>query len=92
MLVAILKLTSDIFAMELDRFINLGYGWICKQCGPNQETRAKDDVARARFFSEGEAEQKEPALSSTGLARWRDASRQVLYCPVCGVEELVDKA
>jgi hypothetical protein len=78
--------------MELEHFINPGYGWVCKHCIEEVETRVGPDKGRARFFSEGEAEDKEVNLSTRGLARWRDASRQVLYCPTCGVEEPVNKA
>jgi hypothetical protein len=78
--------------VEIENFINHGFGWICKHCSRKDNGRAGDTTGRARFFSEGEAETKNPALSSTGLARWRDAGRQVLYCPECGVEERVNKA
>lgn len=80
-------------AMEIDHFINPGYGWMCKHCAGETEAGAADEVrGRARFFTEGEAESKEPALSTPALARWRDAARSTLYCPRCGVEELVSKA
>ncbi|HKP73304.1 MAG TPA: hypothetical protein VJT82_10235 [Pyrinomonadaceae bacterium] len=46
-----------------------------------------DESTRARFFSEGESEEREPRLSAHALARWRDDSRQVLVCPNCGAEE-----
>jgi hypothetical protein len=75
--------------MESDHFINPGYGWQCKHCNREVETRAGE--GRARFFSEGESEDKEPRLSSPALARWRDASRQILYCPRCSIEELINK-
>lgn len=78
--------------MEIDNFINLGYGWVCKHCAPEHEAGAVGGSERARFFTEGEAEEKEPALSTQALARWRDAARQTLYCPRCGIEERVSKA
>lgn len=77
--------------MEIEHFINQGYGWLCKNCHEEVETRDGPVEGRARFFSEGEAEDKEPRLSSQALASWRDASRQVLFCPSCGIEELVNK-
>jgi len=43
--------------------------------------------ALARFFREGEAEEREPRLSAHSLARWTDDSRSTLRCPRCGVEE-----
>ncbi|MBV9209666.1 MAG: hypothetical protein JOZ52_03500 [Acidobacteria bacterium] len=78
--------------MEIEHFINQGYGWLCKHCLSETETRASQSVGRARFFTEGEAEDKEPRLSSTALARWRDATRTTLFCPRCEVEEMVNKA
>jgi hypothetical protein len=55
------------------------------------ETRASQAVGRARFFTEGEAEDKEPELSTLALSRWSDAAHTILYCPRCGIEELVSK-
>lgn len=81
--------------MEIEHFVNPGYGWMCKHCMAEDEARVAEGGARrprARFFTEGEAETKEPALSTPALARWRDAARRTLYCPRCGVEELVSKA
>ena len=45
------------------------------------------DDALARFFREGEAEEREPRLSAHSLARWTDDSHRTLRCPRCGVEE-----
>lgn len=78
--------------MEIEHFINPGYGWLCKHCCSEVETRVGSDEGRARFFTEGEAEDKEPRFSTQALARWRDASRQSLFCPGCGIEEVVNKA
>lgn len=78
--------------MEIDNFINPGYGWLCKHCDREVGTRVDPIRGRARFFAEGEAEEKEPSLSTPAMARWRDASRQTLFCPICGVEERVDKS
>jgi hypothetical protein len=76
----------------VEHFINNGYGWICLHCSTEQNAHEEPDAARARFFSEGEAEEKEPHLSSRGLAKWRDSSREILYCSDCGIEERVNKA
>lgn len=79
--------------MEIEHFVNPGYGWMCRHC--MAETEACDDESKARparFLTEGEAETKEPALSTPALARWRDATHRTLYCPRCGVEEVVSKA
>jgi hypothetical protein len=79
--------------MESDHFINAGYGWMCKHCAADEELRGgATGEGRARFFTEGEAESKEPRLSTPALARWRDAAHTTLYCPRCGVEEFVSKA
>jgi hypothetical protein len=78
--------------MEIEHFINLGYGWMCKHCAAEDEARGVEGEGRARFFTEGEAESKEPALSTPALARWRDQARTTLYCPRCGVEEVMSKA
>jgi putative hemolysin len=73
----------------MEHFRNNGYGWTCKRCSAAQPERAADRGQRARFFSEGEAEEREPRLSDSTRARWRDETRQVLYCPHCGVAEKV---
>jgi hypothetical protein len=41
---------------------------------------------------EGEAESKSPRLSNPALAKWEDASQRTLFCPRCGVSELVEKS
>jgi hypothetical protein len=77
-----------------ERFTNDGRGWECRRCrdedasldvkahegGPSSDTLP-------RFFREGEAEEREPRLSSSTLARWKDATRRALVCPRCGIEE-----
>ena len=76
----------------MEHFVNNGYGWTCRRCR-REETTARVPVngARARFFSEGEAEEREPKLSSHALARWRDESHQELVCPKCGVVEKTEQ-
>lgn len=75
---------------ETPHFINDGYGWACKRCRGEAGTRRETDTASLpRFFREGEAEEREPRLSSPPLARWKDATRRTLTCPRCGVEESV---
>jgi len=79
-------------SIETDHFTNAGFGWVCKHCGPEVESSPNVSGARARFFTEGEAEDKEPSLSTPLLARWRDATRRSLVCPRCGIEEMISKA
>jgi hypothetical protein len=71
------------------RFVNEGFGWTCRRCLEQQSAREARAGPRARFFSEGEAEDRDPKLSAPALARWRDASRRTLVCPNCGAEETV---
>lgn len=77
---------------ETLHFINDGFGWACKRCREAQALSAPaDDAPLPRFFREGEAEDREPRLSSPVLARWADDSRRTLACPRCGVEEQINK-
>lgn len=74
---------------QTTHFFNLGYGWLCKHCS-SEDAEQHQDSTHARFFTEGEAEDKEPRLSTLALARWTDATRQVLMCPRCGIEEIIN--
>jgi hypothetical protein len=78
--------------LELDHFINEGFGWMCKHCSREMKARVNENETRARFFSEGEAEEKEPRLSTPALARWTSPTRRTLACPRCNIEEMIDKA
>jgi len=75
----------------MQHFINHGHGWTCRHCQAEETPppRAPETNARGRFFSEGEAEEREPKLSTNARARWRDDTRRVLLCPRCGIEEEV---
>lgn len=76
-----------------ERFINDGRGWECKRCRDEDASPPSADEGKPssntlpRFFREGEAEEREPRLASTTLARWKDSTRRTLVCPRCGVEE-----
>ncbi|HEV3468889.1 MAG TPA: hypothetical protein VG148_06180 [Pyrinomonadaceae bacterium] len=75
---------------ETRHFINDGYGWACKRCRAAGDADAPSaDTPLPRFFREGEAEDRNPRLSSPSLARWKDAARRALVCPRCGIEERV---
>lgn len=79
----------------MKRFVNDGRGWDCKRCRDERAKAFESDAHEggplsnelARFFREGEAEEREPRLSSVSLARWKDESRRALVCPRCGAEE-----
>jgi hypothetical protein len=72
----------------MQHFFNEGFGWTCRRCHEETKARESDDTgSRARFFHEGEAEDRAAQLSHPALARWRDDSRQTLVCPRCGIEE-----
>jgi hypothetical protein len=74
----------------MQHFVNKGYGWTCRHCLIEETPpRAPETGARGRFFSEGEAEEREPRLSTNARARWRDDSRKILVGPRCGVEEKI---
>ncbi|HEX8852054.1 MAG TPA: hypothetical protein VF754_01130 [Pyrinomonadaceae bacterium] len=77
-----------------EHFVNDGYGWTCRRCVEQtrvteEPARSSEQGGRARFFQEGEAEERDGArLSTRALARWRDeGGRRMLFCSVCGVEE-----
>ena len=74
--------------IELNDFYNEGFGWICRACERDLKTEI---VSGGRLMREGEAESKQPALSSLALAKWADKARQTLLCPRCGITELADK-
>lgn len=74
--------------IELHDFYNEGFGWICRHC--ERDLQADMNSDHPRFFREGEAESKAPALSTHALARWADPEQRTLVCPTCGVTEVVD--
>lgn len=78
--------------LELNDFYNKGFGWICKSCERELEKQQKNlEIKASRLMREGEAESKQPQLSSLALAKWADAINQTLMCPRCGITESVDK-
>ena len=71
-----------------EHFANDGYGWACKRCRESEAPGPPGaGAALPRFFREGEAEEREPRLSSPALARWKTDARRTLVCPRCGAEE-----
>jgi len=68
-------------------FTNEGFGWTCRRCNAERARETLPESPRARFFTEGESEDRDPKLSAPALARWRDASHETLVCPNCGIEE-----
>jgi hypothetical protein len=78
---------SIVFMTEPENFYNRGFGWICKKCelGPSAPRR------RSRLMREGETENKTPAFSNTGMARWTNDERTTLECPNCGMHEKISE-
>lgn len=73
---------------ETEHFVNDGYGWACRHCRALEDSNAPaDETKLARFFREGEAEERDTRLAANALARWTDDSRRALRCTHCGVEE-----
>ncbi len=64
---------------------------VCKHCTAEEDAERKhhDHGTSARFFTEGEAEEKEPKLSTLALARWTHSTRRSLTCPRCEIEEMI---
>ncbi|MEJ7847247.1 MAG: hypothetical protein WKF92_04050 [Pyrinomonadaceae bacterium] len=76
--------------IELNDFYNNGFGWICRQCERN--LHGTEIPKTGRLLREGEAETKNPELSTTALAKWADPAQRTLVCPTCGITELADKS
>lgn len=79
--------------IELDDFYNDGFGWICKHCERELKEQESEDSGsmQSRLMREGEAESKNPRLSSPAQAKWADRAQRTLICPRCGLTELADK-
>ncbi|CAN5390029.1 hypothetical protein BH10ACI1_BH10ACI1_00140 [soil metagenome] len=79
--------------IEIDDFYNDGFGWICKHC--ERELNSRKDLKKhktSRLMREGEAESKVMELSNTAMAKWADKAQRTLMCPRCGITELADKS
>jgi hypothetical protein len=77
--------------IELQDFYNEGFGWICRRCEQELKEQEISSNNQSRLMREGEAESKNPRLSSSALAKWMDKAQTTLICPRCGITELVDK-
>jgi hypothetical protein len=77
--------------IELKYFYHDGFGWICRRCESLIQDAEISDRDHSRFFSEGEAENKTPELSTRALAKWTDPTRQALVCPRCRITEAVER-
>ncbi|CAN5610002.1 hypothetical protein BH24ACI3_BH24ACI3_04390 [soil metagenome] len=75
---------------EINDFFNDGFGWRCRHCVKAAQAVTPDTGRRSRIMTEGEAESKDPQLSTKGLAKWADPAHRYLICPNCGIRELVD--
>lgn len=78
------------FMAELNDFYNKGFGWICLRCEKDLVREIAADLP-SRLIREGEAEGKNPSLSTEALAKWADPAHSTLTCPRCGISELVEK-
>lgn len=78
--------------LELNDFYNDGFGWICKHCERDFAfQKDSSNKKTSRLMREGEAENKNPRLSNSALAKWADAAQRTLICPRCGITELADR-
>jgi hypothetical protein len=76
---------------ESVKFYNDGFGWVCRACERAPESRPTGSATHSRLLREGEAESKNPRLSSSALAKWADKSRTTLVCPRCGITQEVKR-
>lgn len=91
------------FVNETEHFERERFGWTCRRCRDAQRSGAQADKrvdengrdsrqeGRARFFHEGESEERDGSrLSARALARWRETDGvRVLFCPSCGAEDAI---
>jgi hypothetical protein len=78
--------------IDLNDFYNDGFGWTCRHCERDSiKQNNSHQQKQSRLMREGEAESKQPKLSSLALAKWADPAHRVLTCPRCGITELADK-
>jgi hypothetical protein len=78
--------------IDIDHFFNDGFGWICRACDRELGKAEVPAGHHSRAFREGEAETKNPVLSTIALAKWTDKTRRSLTCPRCGTTELAEKS
>ena len=76
--------------IELNDFYNDGFGWICRRC--DLERNTESSTTHSRLLLEGEAESKQPEMSTPALAKWADPAQRILVCPRCGISELAEKS
>jgi len=72
---------------ETDYFVDFGYGWFCKRCAAQADAKTNSSHGTAGPAHD-ESEHKQEHF---GIARWTNAARQSLFCPNCGLEELISK-
>jgi hypothetical protein len=74
---------------ESQDFYNDGFGWICKHCERELKNNDLRSPKKSRLMQEGEAENKNPQLSTQALAKWADFSERTLVCPRCFISEKI---
>jgi rubredoxin len=74
---------------QTTHFFDLGYGWLCKHCSAADAERSNQPQRARSFFSHNEPEKKEPRPLGPPLASWTDSDRNALFCPRCGIAEML---
>jgi hypothetical protein len=76
--------------IEYRDFYNDGFGFVCRHCEREFKEKENSQTSKhSRLMREGEAESKQPKLSSPALAKWLDKAQTTLICPNCGITEKI---
>lgn len=86
----LLVFEGPMSSLVFTHFRNDGFGWICGSC-EEKSPPSTSGGSRSRLMREGEAESKNPTLSSEAIAKWADRENKILTCPRCGTTEQAAK-